>query len=44
MTSLLFAYGTLIPRDEEGLAALGWVGDAVRGRLYDLGAHPCSSS
>jgi indolepyruvate decarboxylase len=40
MTTLLFAYGTLIPRDDERLASEGWVADAVRGRLYDLGAHP----
>jgi gamma-glutamylcyclotransferase (GGCT)/AIG2-like uncharacterized protein YtfP len=40
MTTLLFAYGTLIPRDDERLASEGWVPDAVRGRLYDLGAYP----
>ena len=40
MTSLLFAYGTLVPRDQERLSSEGWQPDAVRGRLYDLGAHP----
>ncbi len=37
---LLFAYGTLIPQDRVLLASEGWVADAVRGRLYDLGAYP----
>ena len=40
MTAMLFAYGTLIPRDEDELRREGWVPDAVRGRLYDLGPHP----
>jgi gamma-glutamylcyclotransferase (GGCT)/AIG2-like uncharacterized protein YtfP len=40
MTTLLFAYGTLIPRDGQRLSSEGWVADAVRGRLYDLGAYP----
>ena len=40
MTNFLFAYGTLIPREEARLASEGWVQDAVRGRLYDLGAYP----
>jgi gamma-glutamylcyclotransferase (GGCT)/AIG2-like uncharacterized protein YtfP len=40
MTALLFAYGTLIPRDVARFRREGWVPDAVRGRLYDLGPHP----
>jgi gamma-glutamylcyclotransferase (GGCT)/AIG2-like uncharacterized protein YtfP len=40
MTAMLFAYGTLIPRDVERLRREGWVPDAVRGRLYDLGSYP----
>jgi gamma-glutamylcyclotransferase (GGCT)/AIG2-like uncharacterized protein YtfP len=40
MTAMLFAYGTLIPHDEERRRLKGWVPDAVRGRLYDLGRHP----
>jgi indolepyruvate decarboxylase len=40
MTTMLFAYGTLIPRDDEELRREGWVADAVRGRLYDLGRYP----
>ena len=40
MTAMLFAYGTLIPVDEERLRREGWVPDAVKGRLYDLGRHP----
>ena len=40
MSSLLFAYGTLMPADAESAAREGWVSDAVRGRLYDLGPHP----
>jgi gamma-glutamylcyclotransferase (GGCT)/AIG2-like uncharacterized protein YtfP len=40
MTEMLFAYGTLIPREEERLKREGWVPDAVRGRLYDLGPYP----
>jgi gamma-glutamylcyclotransferase (GGCT)/AIG2-like uncharacterized protein YtfP len=40
MTSLLFAYGTLMPRDEESAVRDGWSTDAVRGRLYDLGPYP----
>jgi gamma-glutamylcyclotransferase (GGCT)/AIG2-like uncharacterized protein YtfP len=37
---LLFTYGTLAP--ESPVAALrdGWLADAVRGRLYDLGPYP----
>lgn len=34
----LFAYGTLGPRALG--AGLDWSPDAVRGRLYDLGAYP----
>jgi gamma-glutamylcyclotransferase (GGCT)/AIG2-like uncharacterized protein YtfP len=40
MTSLLFAYGTLMPLDFQSAAQDGWSADAVRGRLYDLGAYP----
>jgi gamma-glutamylcyclotransferase (GGCT)/AIG2-like uncharacterized protein YtfP len=40
MTNLLFAYGTLVPRQGTRLVREGWVADAVRGRLYDLGAYP----
>jgi len=40
VTSLLFACGTLMPPDEESAARDGWSRDAVRGRLYDLGAYP----
>jgi gamma-glutamylcyclotransferase (GGCT)/AIG2-like uncharacterized protein YtfP len=35
--SLLFAYGTLVPR---GALRDGWVADRVRGRLFDLGPYP----
>src|SRR5262245_58927835 len=38
--SLLFAYGTLAPAGASGAAAQGWVADAVRGRLVDLGPYP----
>ena len=37
---LLFAYGTLVPRDLDEQARRGWLADAVRGRLYDLGHYP----
>ena len=37
---LLFAYGTLIPREPARRDAEGWIGDAVRGHLYDLGPYP----
>ncbi len=37
---LLFAYGTLVPRDRASLTNEGWTPDAVRGRLYDLGLYP----
>jgi gamma-glutamylcyclotransferase (GGCT)/AIG2-like uncharacterized protein YtfP len=40
MTSLLFAYGTLKPRDPATAARDRWTPDAVRGRLYDLGPYP----
>ena len=40
MTSLLFAYGTLMPPDPVAATARGWWPDAVRGRLYDLGPYP----
>jgi gamma-glutamylcyclotransferase (GGCT)/AIG2-like uncharacterized protein YtfP len=40
MRSMLFAYGTLMPRDPESAAREGWQPDAVRGRLYDLGPYP----
>ncbi len=39
-TALLFAYGTLVPRDPLERARLNWQPDAVRGRLYDLGPYP----
>jgi hypothetical protein len=39
MRNLLFAYGTLIPQDDERRASEGWVPDSVRGRLYDLDPH-----
>jgi gamma-glutamylcyclotransferase (GGCT)/AIG2-like uncharacterized protein YtfP len=37
---LLFAYGTLAPEDASAARAEGWLEDAVRGRLYDLGPYP----
>ncbi|MBX6311947.1 MAG: gamma-glutamylcyclotransferase [Isosphaeraceae bacterium] len=37
---LLFAYGTLGPPDAEVAAGGGWIADAVRGRLFDLGPYP----
>jgi gamma-glutamylcyclotransferase (GGCT)/AIG2-like uncharacterized protein YtfP len=37
---LLFAYGTLMPRDAAAEAREGWRPDAVRGRLFDLGPYP----
>jgi gamma-glutamylcyclotransferase (GGCT)/AIG2-like uncharacterized protein YtfP len=37
---LLFAYGTLGPRNARDSALGGWVPDAVRGRLFDLGPYP----
>lgn len=38
--SLLFAYGTLAPTGPEEAARGGWMADAVRGRLFDLGPYP----
>jgi gamma-glutamylcyclotransferase (GGCT)/AIG2-like uncharacterized protein YtfP len=40
MLSRLFAYGTLMPSDLSALAREGWSADAVRGRLFDVGAYP----
>ncbi len=40
MSPLLFAYGTLMPRDRESAEREGWTPDAVRGRLFDLGPYP----
>jgi gamma-glutamylcyclotransferase (GGCT)/AIG2-like uncharacterized protein YtfP len=40
MPDLLFAYGTLGPPGPEAIARGGWVADAVRGRLFDLGPYP----
>jgi gamma-glutamylcyclotransferase (GGCT)/AIG2-like uncharacterized protein YtfP len=40
MPDLLFAYGTLGPSGPEDGARRGWVADAVRGRLFDLGPYP----
>jgi gamma-glutamylcyclotransferase (GGCT)/AIG2-like uncharacterized protein YtfP len=37
---MLFAYGTLIPREPALLQSEGWMPDAVRGQLYDFGPHP----
>ena len=37
---LLFVYGTLAPESPEVAGREGWVADAVRGRLYDLGPYP----
>lgn len=37
---LLFAYGTLGPSDSRSVVRDGWDSDAVRGRLFDLGAYP----
>ncbi len=36
----LFAYGTLAPDGPAAAARGGWVADAVRGRLFDLGPYP----
>lgn len=36
----LFAYGTLMRANPEEAAREGWLADAVRGRLYDLGPYP----
>ena len=40
MPTLLFAYGTLMPDGPAAAASDGWVADAVRGRLFDLGPYP----
>jgi gamma-glutamylcyclotransferase (GGCT)/AIG2-like uncharacterized protein YtfP len=40
MSSLLFAYGTLMPADPVVAEREGWKPDAVRGRLFDLGPYP----
>jgi gamma-glutamylcyclotransferase (GGCT)/AIG2-like uncharacterized protein YtfP len=40
VSTLLFAYGTLMPRDRDSAKRDGWRPDAVRGRLYDLGPYP----
>jgi gamma-glutamylcyclotransferase (GGCT)/AIG2-like uncharacterized protein YtfP len=40
VSALLFAYGTLMPPDQETATREGWTPDQVRGRLYDLGAYP----
>jgi gamma-glutamylcyclotransferase (GGCT)/AIG2-like uncharacterized protein YtfP len=40
MPTLLFAYGTLAPEGPEQAARDGWMADAVRGRLFDLGPYP----
>jgi gamma-glutamylcyclotransferase (GGCT)/AIG2-like uncharacterized protein YtfP len=40
MSSLLFAYGTLMPPDRAAADREGWRPDAVRGRLFDLGSYP----
>ncbi len=40
MSSLLFAYGTLMPADDDAAERDGWRPDAVRGRLFDLGPYP----
>ena len=40
MSTLLFAYGTLMPRDRESADRGLWSPDAVRGRLFDLGPFP----
>lgn len=37
---LLFAYGTLAPASAEDAARDGWLPDALRGRLFDLGPYP----
>jgi len=37
---LLFAYGTLGPVGIEEARRGGWMADAVRGRLFDLGPYP----
>jgi gamma-glutamylcyclotransferase (GGCT)/AIG2-like uncharacterized protein YtfP len=36
----LFTYGTLSPEDPQSAAREGWLTDAVRGRLFNLGPYP----
>jgi gamma-glutamylcyclotransferase (GGCT)/AIG2-like uncharacterized protein YtfP len=40
MSTMLFAYGTLMPADPDAAEREGWRPDAVRGRLFDLGPYP----
>jgi gamma-glutamylcyclotransferase (GGCT)/AIG2-like uncharacterized protein YtfP len=40
VSTLLFAYGTLMPRDPDPADRGPWSPDAVRGRLFDLGPYP----
>lgn len=40
MTERLFAYGTLAPEDDQQAEHQDWQRDAIRGRLFDLGAYP----
>lgn len=40
MSTMLFAYGTLMPADRDAAECGGWRPDAVRGRLFDLGPYP----
>lgn len=40
MPTMLFAYGTLMPADQDAAGREGWRPDAVRGRLFDLGPYP----
>ncbi len=40
MTELLFTYGTLMPANPDEADRDGFVADAVRGRLFDLGDYP----
>jgi len=40
MSERLFTYGTLSPESSEAAERDGWVPDAVRGRLFDLGPYP----
>src|SRR5262249_46835885 len=40
MSTMFFAYGTLMPADNGTARREGWRSDAVRGRLFDLGQYP----
>ncbi len=40
MLSMLFAYETLMPGDAAEAESGCWRAEAVRGRLFDLGAYP----